>query len=195
MLTKMPANLNSRALTAQAMYTLLLLCLTCPYALATDVKQAQLILRGDSYVLSADIHYQLSDIATEALQNGVPLFWTLRVKVSEPRHYWLWDKDIVTLTVNYRIQYHALLNMYRVKNEYSGEVDNFSTLSGALDWMSTIRNIPLLARADIAPQTDYVIAVKVDFDCDALPLPLRPAAYINPQWYLSSDWTQWPLKK
>ncbi|MEY3760764.1 MAG: hypothetical protein RIR39_2255, partial [Pseudomonadota bacterium] len=37
--------------------------------------------------------------------------------------------------------------------------------------------------------------VKVSFDRDALPLPLRPIAYIDPQWYLSSDWTLWPLKK
>ena len=41
----------------------------------------------------------------------------------------------------------------------------------------------------------YVVAIKVSFDRDALPLPLRPLAYINPQWYLSSEWTLWPLKK
>jgi hypothetical protein len=40
-----------------------------------------------------------------------------------------------------------------------------------------------------------LFAVKVNFDRDALPLPLRPIAYIDPQWYLSSDWTLWPLKK
>lgn len=172
----------------------LLLFLICSNVLATEIRRAEITLQDTSYILSADIDYQLSEKASEALQNGVPLFWILHVKVAQQRHN-LWDKILVELNMRYRIQYHALLNMYRVKNEYSGAVDNFSTLSAALDWMSTIRNVRILDRDEIAAQKHYVAAVKVHFDRDALPLPLRPAAYINPQWYLSSDWTVWPLKK
>ena len=36
---------------------------------------------------------------------------------------------------------------------------------------------------------------KLQFDGDLLPLPLRPLAYIDKQWFLSSDWTLWSLKK
>ena len=118
----------------------LFLFLLCSNVLATDIRRAEIILQDNSYILSADIDYQLSEKAREALQNGVPLFWILHVKVTQQRHN-LWDKILAELTMRYRIQYHALLNMYRVKNEYSGAVDNFSTLSAALDWMSTIRNV------------------------------------------------------
>ena len=172
----------------------LFLFLLCSNVLATDIRRAEIILQDNSYILSADIDYQLSEKAREALQNGVPLFWILHVKVTQQRHN-LWDKILAELTMRYRIQYHALLNMYRVKNEYSGAVDNFSTLSAALDWMSTIRNVQILDRDEIEPLKHYVVAIKVHFDRDALPLPLRPVAYINSQWYLSSDWTVWPLKK
>jgi hypothetical protein len=161
---------------------------------AAEVKQARITLQDDSYVLSADIVYQLSDKAMEALQNGVPLFWDLQVKVQQQRDV-LWDKTLVNLAIRYRIQYHALLNMYRVRNEGNGEVYNFSTLSAALDLMSAVRDFRLIEKAELGPEKQYLCAVKVSFDREALPLPLRPIAYIDPQWYLSSDWTLWPLKK
>ena len=161
---------------------------------AAEVKQAKITLQSNSYVLSADIVYQLSEKAKEALQNGVLLFWNIQVKMLQHRNV-LWDKTLVDTAIRYRIQYHALLNMYRVRNEGNGEVYNFSTLSAALDLMSAVRNFHVIEKAELAPEKQYLCAVKVNFDREALPLPLRPIAYIDPQWYLSSDWTLWPLKK
>jgi len=192
----MPASLSDK-------FRLLLICLfyllLWPASVHADefsvsIKKAELILRENSYVLSADINYQLSNSAKDALQNGIPLFWTVLVKVQQHRDYF-WNKKLLDKEIRYRIQYHALLNMYRVRDESSDAVDNFSTLSAALHAMSTIRNIPIMDKADIASDTDYSVGVKVRFERDALPLPLRPIAYINPQWYLSSDWYLWSLKK
>lgn len=159
-----------------------------------EVKNAEITLQSDSYVLSADIVYQLSEKAKDALQNGVPLFWDIHVTILQHRDF-LWNKTLADLVKRYRIQYHALLNMYRVRNEGNGEVYNFSTLSAALDSMSTIRDFRVLEKAGLAPEKKYLFAVKVSFDREALPLPLRPIAYVDPQWYLSSEWTLWPLKK
>jgi hypothetical protein len=85
--------------------------------------------------------------------------------------------------------------MYRVRNEDNGEIYNFSTLSAALDLMSAVRDFRVIDQARLDPEKEYLCAVKINFNRDALPLPLRPIAYIDPQWYLSSDWTLWPLKK
>jgi hypothetical protein len=161
---------------------------------AAEVTQAEITLQGDSYVLSADIVYQLSKKARDALQNGVPLFWAIQVKIQQHREV-VWDKTLVDIAMRYRIQYHALLNMYQVRNEGNGEIYNFSTLSAALGLMSAVRDFRVIEKAELAPEQQYLCAVKVNFDRDALPLPLRPIAYIDPQWYLSSDWTLWPLKK
>lgn len=161
---------------------------------AVSVTKAEMVLRDERYFLSADIDYQLSDRAREALQNGIPLFWTVQVQVLRHRDY-LWNKKLLEKEIRYRIQYHALLNMYRVRNESSKTVYNFSTLSTALDMMSAIRNVPIMDKADLAQDAHYIGGVKVIFDRDALPLPLRPIAYINPQWYLSSDWYLWSLKE
>ena len=70
-----------------------------------------------------------------------------RSRLQQHRDYF-WDKTLVNTSIRYRIQYHALLNMYRVRNESSGEVYNFSTLSAALDLMSTIRDFRVMDKAD-----------------------------------------------
>jgi hypothetical protein len=91
------------------------------------------------------------------------------------------------------LQYHALLNLYRVKNESTGRIDNVSTLSTALNLISTLRNFHLLDNAAVTAANTEV-AIKVEFDREALPLPLRPMAYLSQQWNLSSEWSVWPLK-
>lgn len=161
--------------------------------LAVSVKKAELRLQGGSYLLSAEIAYQLSAKAMEALQNGIPLFWDVQIKIQQRRNY-LWNKTVAEKKLRFRIQYHALLNMYRIRNENSGEIFNFSTLSAALDLMSSIRGVPILYRAEIDPEKHYLAGIKVKFDHEFLPLPLRPISYLNPQWYLSSDWYVWSLK-
>lgn len=165
---------------------------------ATDVKQVQTSLHGDNYLLSADIDYQLTEKAKEALENGVPLYWELQIKVLQERNV-LWAKTLIDTRIRYRLQYHALLNMYRVvivqPTKQDGDSYNFSTLSAALDLMASLRNLPLISKFAIRPQKNYRVEIRAWFDPDALPLPLRPIAYTNPQWYLSSDWTVWLLKK
>lgn len=158
------------------------------------VTNAEVALQGDSYVLSADMDYKLSARAKEALQNGVPLYWDIHIKTLQRRDYFL-DSTLANTVIRYRIQYHALLNMYRVRNEGSRELYNFSTLSAALDLMATLRDYRVLDKSLYVPGKRYVVGIKVTLDRDALPLPLRPVAYANPQWYLSSDWTLWPLIK
>jgi Domain of unknown function (DUF4390) len=139
------------------------------------ISHAETVLVDGNYAVNADIDYRLS-------------------KVEERRDY-VWNKTIVDKTARFRIQYHALLNMYRVKNESDATVNNFSTLQAALDLLSTLRDYPLVEQKLIQAQKHYVAKMKVHFERDALPLPLRPTAYLNPQWYLSSAWYVWPLKK
>ena len=160
----------------------------------TEVIDAEITLLNDHYVISADMIYQLSKRATSALQSGVPLFWSIQIQLLQHRPI-LWDKTILNTEIHYRLQYQALLNVYKLQNLTSGETYNFSTLYAALDLMSAIRDIALIEKSKISAKEDYVYALKIKFIGDLLPLPLRPLAYIDKQWFLSSDWTLWPLKK
>lgn len=145
------------------------------------------------YCLSAQVNYALSPKALEALQNGVALYWTIRIKLVTPRA-WLWDETIAELNLGYRLQYHALLNMYRVKNENSLGQQNYSSLATALASMAKLDNFPII-KTDVANASDILVKLKVEFEREALPLPLRPVAYLSPSWSLSSEWFTWPLVK
>jgi hypothetical protein len=160
---------------------------------ATTVKNVETTLQNDYYILAADLNYHLSKKAIEALQNGVPLLWTIKIKVKKQRPFWF-DKTDVKHEIHFRLQYHALLKMYRVKNENTGVVNNFSTLTAALDDMATIRNFSLIEKTILAEKKHYSIAIKVLFEDSELPLPLQTQVLLNPQWQLSSDWSSWNLQ-
>ena len=162
--------------------------------IGVEIKKAALILQDNNYELSAEMVYQLSKRAEEALSNGVPLFWDLKVKVRQRHNYFL-DKTVAERAIRYRIQYHALLNMYRVRNEGTGTVENFTTLTGALDEISILQNFRIMDKTELDPNYTYYAEMKINFDREALPLPLRPIAYLNSQWYLSSTWYTWSLTK
>lgn len=161
---------------------------------SASVANVRLELAGDVYLLSADIDYRLSDAVKEALNNGVPLFWTIEIKMHRPRHI-LWDKTLFETRLRYRLQYHALLNVYRVVTEDTGRAYNFSTLSTALEFMSNIHGIRILTENELAQEKLLLIELKAEFERNALPLPLRPFVYFKRDWNLSSDWTQTPWTK
>jgi hypothetical protein len=162
-------------------------------AYAALVKSAELSLHGGDYFLSAEIQYRLSPKAIDALKNGVPLFWAVNIRLKRPRDFG-WDEMIVEKNLRFKIQYQALLNVYRVRNEDSGEGGNFSTLASALEALSTIHYVPIVNKSMLTSGKRYTAGLRVVFERELLPLPLRPLAYLNSQWYLSSDWYLWNLK-
>lgn len=158
------------------------------------VKNAELSRSGEDYVLNADIDFKLSYRAIDALKNSVALYWNYEFTLQEHRSL-LWNKTLVDKKIRFRVQHHALMNSYKVRNESSGTTFNAATLEEALERLSSLRNLPVVETTKIADDADYVAALKIHFDRDALPLPLRPVAYMHPQWYLSSDWYSWTLTK
>ena len=145
------------------------------------------------YKLSADINYYLSPTAKEALQKGISLCWIVKVKVQQKGV--LWDTTLEELDIGYKIQRHTLLNLYSVKKLNNGETDMFTTLTAALASISKIRNLSIIEKPLILAEKNYQIAIKVLFDREALPIPLRPMSYFNSEWALSSPWSLWQLQK
>ncbi len=147
---------------------------------------------GGVYSVSTDIEFNLSPTAKEALQKGIILTWDVVIKIEEQAT--LWNSTLKALEIVYKIQNHALLNQYSVKiNNESPTL--FSTLNAALDFMSKIRNLVLIKEQFIHQDRMYIVAIKVTFDREALPIPLRPLSYFDSQWALSSPWTTWPISK
>ncbi len=159
-----------------------------------QVKSAELVREQNEYVLNADIDYRFSERAIEGLKHGVPLTLVVAVKVYRNRAL-IWDERVVSVMLRYRIRFHALAKVYQVLNDSSGVQRNFVSLPDAVDALGRIRGMSIIKAGRINSDDQYEVSIKADLDIEALPLPLRPVAYVMPQWYLGSSWYTWPLEK
>jgi hypothetical protein len=147
---------------------------------------------SDELQINAAIDYPLSPTAKEALLKGVPLEWMLTVEIRQSG--WLWDSIVFKQQLPYKLQFHALLNQYAVQTS-RGHSEMFLTLNAALGYMSQPQTIVIFDSSQLKADSDYQLALKTQFLREALPVPLRPFAYLDQQWYLSSNWFLWPIPK
>ncbi len=177
---------------------MLLLCLQlCPLAAqavdyAASIESAELRHAAAGYYAEAHIEYQLSPMAKEALHKGVPLAWNVVFELRQPGV--LWDSVIFKRKLAYSLQFHALLNQYAVQSPYDHS-EMFLTLSAALNYMASVHdNSPIPANL-LQAGKPYILAVQTQFNREFLPIPLRPVAYLDHRWFLSSTWHTWPIQK
>lgn len=156
------------------------------------IRQASLIEAGENLAVQADIHYQLSNTAKDALHKGLPLTWRVSIEIRETGS--LRDRTVHRQELPYRLRFHALLNQYEVSTlEERSEM--FLTLNAALSYMSGLHDAQPIAPALLQAGRHYLLAIKSRFDRESLPVPLRPFAYLDSQWFLSSDWYLWPIPR
>lgn len=145
------------------------------------------------YLMDATILYRFSDEALEALESGVPL--TLEVHIQLRREgSWIWESDLLDARLRYRILHQALHGLYQVTDLSSGTQQYFATRKAAFTALGRIRDVQLLQAEKLQPGERYRLSLRSSLDIEALPLPLRPLAYLSPAWNLSSEWSVWRLQ-
>jgi hypothetical protein len=154
-----------------------------------EVTRMDCVQEGDFYLLYADIEYRLSDKALEALNNGIPLTLGTQVRVSHEWAWGMWDRKLLDRELRFQLSYHALAALYQLEDLQTGEQQSFATLEAAIAALGEIRSLPVLSTEELEPGKEYQLEIQSYLDIDALPLPLRPMAYITPAWNLSSEWT------
>ncbi len=163
----------------------------CLFSHGVEVRTATLEFDHGNATLNADIDFHFSNTALTALENGIPLPVDVDVLVKSRRD-WLWDKTEWRTTLPYQIRYLALSKSYEIINESSGSRRNFASRGVAIAALGKIRSMPV-AKSICPMQFQCSLLIKVTLNREGLPLPLRPAAYVSLDWYLSSRWKQWPL--
>ena len=176
-----------------------LLLLTLLWPLATlaasfgvNINHVALIDNGSGYQMDTEIDYQLSPLAKEALEKGVPLTWDLRLEIRQPG--FLWTSLLYKKKLRYTLQYHALLKQYEVRIS-DATAEMFLTLNAALNFMSLPKPQGTISRDLLKNDQRYLLAARSTFNREQLPVPLRPFTYLNQQWFLSSPWFIWPIQK
>ncbi len=146
----------------------------------------------NQYFLSASIRYRFNSQALDALDNGVPL--TLQIHIQVRRNdAWIWEESLADLQFSYQIRYKPLSKTYLVTNLTTQNQRNYMSRDAAIDALGELIDVPLLTQKRLNARRDYTVQVRASLDIEALPLPLRPMAYLHPTWQQTSDWTRWPL--
>jgi len=156
-----------------------------------SIKSASLVSTDQIHLLNAEVKYGLTRETIEALYNGITLTFNIDLSVIEDRP-WLWNKHIKTVTLRYQIKYHTLAETYQISDKTNNVHLNFSTLSAALSSLGRLKDIPINSIKTSSNSTINA-SLKAYLNIEALPLPMRPLAYIDSGWHLRSNTFQWPL--
>lgn len=155
-----------------------------------SVREARLLRQNDQYALDAEIDYPLPPAVREALSNGVAIAWVVQLKLKRARRL-LWDETVLNERVYYRMRYHALSKLYQVRQDSTGTPRYFATLDAAVQALGRIRQLNIAPAGRILLGVPYQASLRAYLDFEALPLPLRSVAYLQPQWHLDSAWYRW----
>ncbi len=150
-------------------------------------------LLDGAYVVDAVIEYHFSDEALDALQNGVPLTLEMHLQLRRDRA-WIWEPDLVDVRLRYQLRHRALTGLYQVIDMQTAGKQSFATRGAALMALGTLSRVPLIRRENLRSGESYRVSLRSTLDIEALPLPLRPMAYLTSAWNLSSDRVTWYLK-
>jgi hypothetical protein len=170
------------------------LSLVAPGAEGFVIRTATLDRVGSDYVLNADIRYDFSPAAIEALEHSVPLTLVLRCRVERLRSHW-WNETVVDYDRHLQIRYQPLGQLFQMNLDDRENRQSYTTLHSLLDAMGTIRRLPVFSADKLLSGATYQAELTVWLDIETLPLPLRPTAYLSPSWYLSSPPYRWSFEK
>jgi Domain of unknown function (DUF4390) len=156
------------------------------------IRSATAELSGSVYFLTARIEYRLSSDARAALEAGLPLTIRLEIEILNRRPLWV-DTEVASLTQLFRLEYHALTQLYIVRNLNRGDQRSWATLSGALDSLGRVEKLPVIDATLLEADRSYDIRIRALLDTEQLPGPLRLLAFWRRDWSLGSEWYRWLL--
>lgn len=169
---------------------LLLACALPPARAASDtveITHANLEAADEGYRLNASYAFDLNHDLEDAVQSGVPLYFTTEIELTRPRWYWFDEKAIVARQT-IRLVYNVLLRRYNVININTGGLQQtFSTLDDALFKIRRPSRWVVAPRGALKPGEMYNVSLRMGMDRDYLPKPIQVNAFNNSDWRLSSN--------
>ena len=151
------------------------------------VEHAALRAVGGVYVADAHIDFAFSEDNLEAMRNGVALTVIVEIEVRRERGRW-WDEVLAAHELRYRIETNVLTGRYRVRGLHDGSARNHRSLEEVVDALGRLESVPVAARPRLSDDARYAARIRARLDIEALPSPLRPIAYLSPNWRLNSGW-------
>ena len=157
-----------------------------------DITQAHLENTDDGIKLSASFAFELNHGLEDAINHGLPLYFTTEVAIRRPRWYWFDERAIAaseTTRLSYNVltrQYHAAI-LGRLQQSFGSLDDALSLIRRPSRWVIADKGV--LKAGEV-----YSVAVRMRLDVAQLAKPFQVNAINNSDWRLSSDWKTFTYK-
>ena len=156
------------------------------------IKGADLQSSEESYQLSVIADLELDDEMEEALSKGVPLNFLIEFQIVSPRKYWF-DDEIVTVSQNVTLSFHALTRQYLVNR--NGHQQSFESLAEARKTVLMVKDWKVVEKSQLEKNEVYKAAVQIHLDQKKLPKAIQVDTIASEKWNLTSQKFEWPLKE
>ncbi len=177
-------------------FSLFFICLlSCLLASAAPrhilIKNADLKLSGENYMLYADLEIGLGEKVEEAINKGVPVEFVYEFELVRPRLLWL-DADVLKTKTRIKISYHALSRQYLVTQD--GRQTSHDILSEAMIELVQLYDWKVFNKAMIEPDRKYQAILSMWLDQSKLPKAIQVDAIGSEGWDLASEKFEWVPK-
>lgn len=153
-----------------------------------EVQRASLQADGNGWSLDARFDFELNSSLEDAVNKGVPLYFTTEFELTRPRWYWF-DEQPVSMTQTLRLSFQPLTREYRVSSVSSGGLQlGFASLAEALAVVKHVTSWHVIDRNQVQPGETYTASVRMQLDTALMPKPFQVDAVNNRDWTLASDW-------
>jgi hypothetical protein len=173
---------------AAVLWIALAVCLSAAGPARADsiaVQRASLESDNNGWSLDARFDFELNSSLEDAVNKGIPLYFTTDFELSRPRWYWF-DEQPVSVSQSIRLSFQPLTREYRVSS--GGLQLGFSTLKDALSVIKHVTSWHVIDRAQVRAGETYNASVRMQLDVALMPKPFQIDAVNNRDWNLSSDW-------
>lgn len=155
------------------------------------VKSVALEAVDDGYQFDADFEISLNPKLEYALEKGMVLYFVTELNLVNSRWYWF-DERIAQSRVREGLSYYALTRQYRLSR--GALYQNFATLKEALHALGRVRSRPIIASAELKPDMEYTVELRMRLDIAALPKPFQVETLSSKDWDLSTGILRWSTR-
>ncbi|MEI5999159.1 DUF4390 domain-containing protein [Paraburkholderia bengalensis] len=149
------------------------------------VQRASLQSDGSGWSLDARFEFELNSNLEDAVNKGIPLYFTTDFELSRPRWYWF-DEQPVSVSQSIRLSFQPLTREYRVSS--GGLQLGFASLAEALAVIKHVTSWHVIDRNQVRAGETYTASVRMQLDIALMPKPFQIDAVNNRDWNLASDW-------
>jgi hypothetical protein len=164
-----------------------LLCLATTVSQATEprIERIEPLVTEGQLTLDLDLTLELGRVVIEAAERGVPLYFTVDLKITSPRWWWF-DRVLVEATLTRRLTYNALTQQWRVATgDLFLPVGSFNE---ALAVLKQVRGWPVAPSDRFEKKQRYDGRIRMRLDASQLARPLQLEAANRSAWSLASPW-------